>query len=259
MIGQGQTVTPTIVTLEEIQASAANGEGTLFTMVPEGSAEGGGASISYTIYCYLKLTPPFGGLSAGVAVQADAIVQCTDWMDIISLYVLLYRDLSKAADSVLAGPHIPALYVSAKEMTCRNGIYWAVATAYARRSGFIPVPSPWAHDRSLPIPVGCGGTPPPLPPPPASQVTVTNPGNQFGYKWQGATLQMRASGGSGTYAWSATGLPPGMSINASTGLISGNPSAIGTFSPVVTAIAGVGSSGFTNFTWTVQGEPCQHC
>lgn len=249
----GTAVTKT--TIEEIRAMAEKGDGQLFTL----SADGTGVGVSYIITCYLKLTPPFGGLSAGVAVQADAIVQCTDWVDIISLYVLMYRDVSKAADSVAAAPFVPALYVSAKEMTCRNGIYWAVATAYVRRSGFTPVPSPWIHDRSLPIPVGCGSTPPPLPPPPVGQVAVTNPGNQFGYKWQGASLQMRASGGSGTYAWSATGLPPGLSINPSTGLIAGNPSATGTYTTVVTAVGGIGSSGFTNFTWTVVGEPCPHC
>jgi hypothetical protein len=254
MIGKGRPVTATKATIEEIQAAAAKGEGKLFTL----SADGEGASVSYTITCLLKLTPPFGGLSAGVAVQADAIVQCSDWVDIISLYVLLYRDVSKAADSAAAAPFIPALYVSAKEATCRNGIYWAVATAFVRRSGFTPVPSPWVHDRSLPIPVGCGSTPPPLPPP-VGAMTVTNPGNQFSYKWTTTALQMRATGGSGTYAWAANGLPPGLSINPSTGLIAGNPSVIGTFSVTVTAVAGVGSSNFTNFTWVVGGEPCPRC
>jgi hypothetical protein len=170
----------------------------------------------------------------------------------------MYRDVSKAADSFLAGPHIPALYVSATESTCRSGIYWAVATAYARRSGFTPVPSPWAHDRSLPIPIGCGSTPPPLPAP-APAMTVTNPGNQFTYKWMSTTLQMRATGGTGSYSWAANGLPPGLSINPSTGLITGNPSAIGTYMVSVTAVSGVGSSNFTTFTWTVMGEPCPRC
>jgi hypothetical protein len=70
---------------------------------------------------------------------------------------------------------------------------------------------------------------------------------------------MSASGGSGTYAWSATGLPPGLSINPSTGRITGNPSATGTYTVTVVAAAGVGSTGFTSFTWTVMGEPCPRC
>jgi hypothetical protein len=39
---------------------------------------------------------------------------------------------------------------------------------------------------------------------------------------------MSASGGSGSYAWAATGLPPGLTISPS-GLISGTPTPIGIF------------------------------
>ena len=34
-------------------------------------------------------------------------------------------------------------------------------------------------------------------------------------------LQMQATGGSGSYTWSATGLPPGLTIDPTTGLITG--------------------------------------
>jgi len=67
---------------------------------------------------------------------------------------------------------------------------------------------------------------------------------------------MRATGGSGSYAWSANGLPPGLHIDPPTGLIGGNASAIGTYTITVTTDSGVGSSNFTNFSWTVMGEPC---
>jgi hypothetical protein len=42
------------------------------------------------------------------------------------------------------------------------------------------------------------------------------------------------AGGDGSYAWSATGFASGMSINASTGVISGTPTVAGTVSVVVT-------------------------
>ncbi|HEX8095772.1 Ig domain-containing protein, partial [Jatrophihabitans sp.] len=51
-------------------------------------------------------------------------------------------------------------------------------------------------------------------------VSVANPGSQSGTVGTAKSLQMSASGGSAPYSWTATGLPAGLSINASTGLIS---------------------------------------
>jgi hypothetical protein len=84
-------------------------------------------------------------------------------------------------------------------------------------------------------------------------VTVTGPGNQNGTVGTAASLQIQASdSGSGqTLAYSATGLPAGLSINSSTGLISGTPTTAGTSNVTVTATDGTGAAGSASFTWTV--------
>ena len=83
-------------------------------------------------------------------------------------------------------------------------------------------------------------------------VTVTNPGNKTGTVGTATSLQISASdSGGAALTYSATGLPTGLSINASSGLISGTPSAAGTFSVTVTAKDSTNASGSTSFTWTI--------
>ncbi|WP_344571192.1 Ig domain-containing protein, partial [Kitasatospora viridis] len=63
-------------------------------------------------------------------------------------------------------------------------------------------------------------------------VTVTGPGNQSGTVGTAASLQINASDSASgqTLTYAATGLPAGLSINSSTGLISGTPTASGSSS-----------------------------
>jgi O-glycosyl hydrolase len=84
-------------------------------------------------------------------------------------------------------------------------------------------------------------------------VTVTNPGSQTGTVGTAASLQIMAtdSGSGQTLTYSATGLPAGLSINSSTGLISGTPTAAATSNVTVTATDGTGASGSASFTWTI--------
>jgi PKD repeat protein len=87
----------------------------------------------------------------------------------------------------------------------------------------------------------------------ANTVTVSNPGNQTGTVGTAASLQIAASDSASgqTLTYSATGLPAGLSISGSTGLISGTPSAAGTSSVTVTATDTTGAKGSASFSWTV--------
>ena len=64
---------------------------------------------------------------------------------------------------------------------------------------------------------------------PGNTVTVTNPGNQTGTVGTAVSLQIHAtdSASGQTLTYSATGLPAGLSINSSSGLITGTPTTAG--------------------------------
>jgi O-glycosyl hydrolase len=84
-------------------------------------------------------------------------------------------------------------------------------------------------------------------------VTVTNPGSQTGTVGTAANLQVHASDSASgqTLTYGATGLPAGLSVSSTTGLISGTPTTAGTSTVTVTATDGTGASGSATLTWTV--------
>jgi hypothetical protein len=94
----------------------------------------------------------------------------------------------------------------------------------------------------------------------ANTVTVTSPGNQSTAVGTAVSLQVQASDSASgqTLTYSATGLPAGLSINASSGLITGTPTTAGTSSVTVTAKDTTGATGSATFTWTVNsaGSGC---
>lgn len=87
---------------------------------------------------------------------------------------------------------------------------------------------------------------------PVEGVTVTNPGNRSSVTGAAVSLQIQASStNSGALSYAATGLPAGLTINSSTGLISGTPTATGTYSTTVTVTDSAAKTGTASFTWTV--------
>jgi Zn-dependent metalloprotease len=86
-------------------------------------------------------------------------------------------------------------------------------------------------------------------------VTVNNPGSRTGTVGTATSLQMTATDSQSgqTLTWSAAGLPAGLSISSSTGLISGTPTTAATYTPTVTATDTTGAKGTTSFTWTIGG------
>jgi len=91
-----------------------------------------------------------------------------------------------------------------------------------------------------------------------SPVTVTNPGSQTGTVGTAISpLQLAASGGTSPYTWSVAGLPPGLTASTG-GLVTGTPSAAGTYTITATATDSVGGIGSTSFSWTVRKAHGNH-
>ncbi|MEV6969785.1 putative Ig domain-containing protein [Hamadaea sp. NPDC051192] len=105
---------------------------------------------------------------------------------------------------------------------------------------------------------GCllpGGTPPT-----GNTVTVTNPGSKTATTGTPFSLQIQAtdSDTTQTLTYTATGLPAGLTINGSTGLISGTPTTVQTSSVTVTAKDSTNASGSATFSIAV-GSPGGSC
>jgi serine protease len=90
----------------------------------------------------------------------------------------------------------------------------------------------------------------------SNSVTVTNPGSRTGTVGTATSLQITAkdSASGQTLTYKATGLPTGLSIKTTSGLISGTPSAAGSYSVTVTATDATGAHGSASFAWTISGS-----
>jgi hypothetical protein len=87
-------------------------------------------------------------------------------------------------------------------------------------------------------------------------VVVTNPGTKVSLIGRATSLQIKATSTQGyPLTYRATRLPPGLAINATTGLVSGTPATTGSYSVTVTATDSAGESGSATFTWDVASLP----
>ncbi|WP_306215275.1 putative Ig domain-containing protein [Actinoplanes sp. RD1] len=82
-------------------------------------------------------------------------------------------------------------------------------------------------------------------------VQVVNPGNQRAVVGRSTSLTMKATGGKSPYTWSATGLPTGLALTKSTGLVSGTPTAAASYGTKVIATDSAGKAGTVTFAWNV--------
>ena len=83
---------------------------------------------------------------------------------------------------------------------------------------------------------------------------LTSPGNQTSVVGAAIDLPLVASDPNGDpLNWSASGLPPGLSIDSSTGRVTGTPTTSGTYSTVLAVSDGFNNAS-TTITWTVTGQ-----
>ncbi|MCW2527136.1 MAG: dystroglycan-type cadherin-like domain repeat protein [Pseudonocardiales bacterium] len=87
-----------------------------------------------------------------------------------------------------------------------------------------------------------------------SPLVASNPGTQRSTVGTPDSLQMVATGGSGSYAWTGT-VPAGFSLT-SDGLITGSPTTVGsTFVTLTVTDATAATSKSVTFTWTIVAKP----
>jgi hypothetical protein len=83
---------------------------------------------------------------------------------------------------------------------------------------------------------------------------IVDPGPQASALGQPAELTVElAEADTASATWSATGLPPGLTLDPDTGRIAGTPDTTGTFTVAVSASSGFGLTGTVEFVWAVVG------
>jgi hypothetical protein len=206
----------------------------------------GPASAVVNVSCGMFLSPLTGNAAS---VGTTAFVNCTGNASSINVSIFLYRGGTLVASNGGGGSNTFGASAGVG-VPCVPGNYQVTASASVLYPfGNIPASDFLSQTGPL-IYFNCTNPPP----------TVNNPGTQRTLTGNAVSLQMTASGGTTPYTWSATGMPSGLSINPSTGLITGRSTAPVWYQVTVTATSsGGGSSGSTSFQWIFRNDGCAHC
>jgi subtilase family serine protease len=217
--------------------------------VPDVSADGDPAT-GYVIYWNgsgdaTGVPPPTQGwqVVGGTSAAAPA------WAALIAL-----ANASGRCGGVAIGFANPALYDAAasaygadfnditsgdNDMTGLNGGLYPAGAGYDMATG-LGSPNGTALAQSL-----C-----------TDSIALTNPGAQHSTIRKAVSLQLKAvatRGGAVTYK--ATGLPSGLTLDGSSGKVTGKPTKLGTSTVTVTATDAAGSTTQTSFGWTIEHPP----
>lgn len=233
-----------------------SGNTTSCRQVPDVSAD---ADIltGYSIY-YSGHWSIFGGTSAAAPT----------WGALVAL-----ANSSSACTGKTVGFANPALYQAARtdyatyfnDVTTGNNTFGGI-TGYNAGAGY-DMATGLGSPKGGPIAaVLCGSTwtPPAPSPPPASTstpavtptVTLTHPTSQTARVGEAVHLQLRASDSAGqALTWRASGLPSGLAIASSTGLVSGTPKRARKSTSTITVTDASGVSAHGTIAWTVAGRP----
>jgi hypothetical protein len=85
-------------------------------------------------------------------------------------------------------------------------------------------------------------------------IKITSPGNQTSNVGANVNLPIVGTSSAGNpLAWTATGLPLGLGINATTGTVSGTPTTPGVSSVTISATDKAGAKKSVSFNWTING------
>jgi Pro-kumamolisin, activation domain/Putative Ig domain len=203
--------------------------------VPDVSADGDPAT-GYLIYFNGAWTG-IGGTSAAAPLWAafTALVNASSYCTGTGIG-FANPDLYRAATAAYSAD-FNDITSGDNDITGTNGGLFPATTGYDMASG-LGTPAGSELPQAL-----CGGD---------VVVSVTKPSDQSAVAGTVASLQIHASDAdSETLSYSASGLPAGLPINSSTGLISGTSTTIGTAPVTVTVQDTSGDLGTTTFNWTV--------